>query len=215
MENIYTALRLLQPNNYMTVIDLKHAYYVVPIDPSYRKFLRFMWNEKIYEYRCMPFGLCTAPRIFTKIMKPVITHLRELGIVLVIYLDDILCIGRTFKICETHTAVIMDVLSSIGFVINREKSQLVPSISVKFLGFILNSKSFKLELPLEKALKAKQQILSIKSNKDLIVKILAETIGFLVSITPAVPYSMLRTKVLEKLKFRTLKRSNNNYNSIV
>ena len=50
-------------------IDLKDAYFTVLIAPKNRKYLRFFWQGKSYQFCCLPFGLSPAPRIFTKIMK--------------------------------------------------------------------------------------------------------------------------------------------------
>ena len=48
----------------------------------------------------MPFGLCTAPYTFTKILKPVSKRLREEGIKMVVYLDGILFIADTEAECR-------------------------------------------------------------------------------------------------------------------
>jgi hypothetical protein len=55
----------------MASIDLKHAYYTIPIAEEQRKFLKFVCNEQLYEFRVLPMGLTSSPRIFTKVMKPV------------------------------------------------------------------------------------------------------------------------------------------------
>ena len=45
----------------MAVLDLKDAYYSVPINPQHRKYLRFEFKE----FTCLPNGLASAPRVFT------------------------------------------------------------------------------------------------------------------------------------------------------
>ena len=42
------------------------------------------------KYQCLPFGISSAPRAFTKLLKPVVATLRSAAIRLVIYLDDLL-----------------------------------------------------------------------------------------------------------------------------
>ncbi|KAI8518767.1 hypothetical protein Bbelb_020240 [Branchiostoma belcheri] len=69
--------------------DLKDAYFTVPIFHNHRKYLRFIWKDSLYEFAVLPFGLSSAPRVFTKILKPIAAQLRALGVRLVIYLDDI------------------------------------------------------------------------------------------------------------------------------
>lgn len=102
MEDIKTALRLVIPDCYFATIDLKDGYLHISVYKKHRKFLGFTFEGKFYEFTSLPFGLCTAPYLFTKIMKPVIQKLREMGIVLVIYLDDILIIARSEAECKRN-----------------------------------------------------------------------------------------------------------------
>ena len=64
----------------MVKLDLKDAYFTVPIWKGHQKFLRFIWKETLWEVACLPFGLASVPRTFSKIMKPVVGTLRNLGI---------------------------------------------------------------------------------------------------------------------------------------
>ena len=70
MENLKSAITLMSPNCYMASIDLKDAYYSVSIDTNHRKYLRFIWKNQLFQFTCLPNGLSSAPRIFTKLMKP-------------------------------------------------------------------------------------------------------------------------------------------------
>jgi hypothetical protein len=49
---------------------------MIPIADSYKKYLRFEFNGTLYEFNSLPFGLSTAPYVFTKIMKQVVASLR-------------------------------------------------------------------------------------------------------------------------------------------
>ena len=80
---------LLRKGDFMVKIDLKDAYFTVPVWQNHLKFLRFVWKETIYDFACLPFRLASAPRVFTKLMKPVVGLLRQLGIRRKVYLDDI------------------------------------------------------------------------------------------------------------------------------
>jgi len=67
MDTLHTVLKLVQRHCYMASIDLKDSVRVAKTD---RKYLRFLWNDKLYQYTCMPNGLSCAPRKFTKLLKP-------------------------------------------------------------------------------------------------------------------------------------------------
>ena len=65
MDTLSTVLKLVQRNCFMASVDLKDAYYTVRVARSHRKYLRFFWNDVLYQYTCMPNGLSCAPRKFT------------------------------------------------------------------------------------------------------------------------------------------------------
>lgn len=88
LEDLRTAVQLIFPNYFLSSLDLEDAYFSIPIDQRSRKYLRFRFNNRLYEFACLPFGLCTAPFVFTKVMKAVVRKLRSLGFSSVVYLDD-------------------------------------------------------------------------------------------------------------------------------
>ena len=92
MEGIHMLWDLLK-GDFMIKLDLKDAYFTVPVWIGYQKYIRFLWKETLWEFACLPFGLASAPRTFTKIMKPVVATLRNLRMRLIIYLDDLLILA--------------------------------------------------------------------------------------------------------------------------
>ena len=96
MENL-SYLKTFSPGDFMTNVDLKDAYLSVLVHESSRKFLRFIWKGACYQFKTLPFGLCSAPRIFTKVLKPVAAFLRRKAIRVLIYLDDFLLLAATME----------------------------------------------------------------------------------------------------------------------
>jgi len=94
--------------------------------------------------------LASAPRVFTKTLKPAIELLRELGILLVIYMDDMLLLANSRSVLVEHIYTAMYVLENLGFVINKPKSLLQPTLSLEYLGMIINSITIELSLPCRK-----------------------------------------------------------------
>ena len=74
----------------MCKLDLKDAYFCVPLSQESQKLVRFYWSGNLYEFLCLCFGLGPAPRIFTKLIK-IPTH-----IVTKANKDSINCISRRF-----------------------------------------------------------------------------------------------------------------------
>ena len=64
----------------MASVDLKDAYYSIPIAEEDRKLLMFQWKGKYYQFTCLPNGLLSAPWIFTQILKSVYALLRSMVI---------------------------------------------------------------------------------------------------------------------------------------
>ena len=74
---------MLQPGDWLVKINLKEAYFTIPIHPSFQDLLSFQ-----FQFTCLPFGLSCTPRVFTKVMKPIVAFLRERGVFH--HIDDIL-----------------------------------------------------------------------------------------------------------------------------
>ncbi|KAL7296024.1 hypothetical protein TKK_0010579 [Trichogramma kaykai] len=95
MEDLRTVINILEKGDYMCSIDLKDAYFLIPVCKESQKYLKFVWNDNVYQFLVLPFGLCTAPYIYTKILKPIITVIRKNGIRVSNYLDDFLIFGKS------------------------------------------------------------------------------------------------------------------------
>ena len=79
MEGLDSVKYLLKPNDWLVKIDLQDAYFLVPVAAQHSKYLRFFWKGVLYEYVCLPFGLCSALRVFTKLLKPKISSVTSDG----------------------------------------------------------------------------------------------------------------------------------------
>ena len=71
MDTLSSAVRLMTPNCFTSSINLKDAYYSVSIAGEHHKYLRFYWKGFLYQQTCMPNGLSSASRWFTRLLKPV------------------------------------------------------------------------------------------------------------------------------------------------
>lgn len=78
LEDMRTVMKLVSQDAFMYKLDMKDAYFLVPVHPNYRKYLRFWVGGNLFELTCLPFGLSTSPYVFTKVMRPVISGLRAL-----------------------------------------------------------------------------------------------------------------------------------------
>ena len=211
IEDLRMAIQLIFPDNFLGSIDLEDAYYLIPIHESCRKFLRFRFNNVLYEFVCLPFGLSCAPFVFTKTMKVIVRYLRSLGYSSIIYLDDILCIEDSFEKCKDNINVTVQLLEYLGFLINNKKSCLTPSKQCQFLGVIIDTERYAIVLPDEKKIRIYKIIDQFLKLNTCTIREFARLIGTLVSICPAMEYAWLYTKILEKEKIFQLVLNNKNY----
>ena len=99
--------------------------------PELRKYLRFQFQVTPYEFRCLPFGLSLARRVFIKIFPPVVAKQRSEGTRTVIYLDDLLLIHHQKDTLNEIFLSVWRLLSSLGFIL--EKCSPEPTRSLVFV----------------------------------------------------------------------------------
>ena len=92
MEGLPTLKDLLRQGDWLVKVDLKGAYFTVPVHPDHQPYLRFVIEEVAYQFTCLPFGLACALGAFTKLMK---AGLRSWGVRMVVYIDDILVMAES------------------------------------------------------------------------------------------------------------------------
>ena len=149
MENLKSAITLMSPNCYMASIDLKHAYYSVSTDTNHRKYLRFIWKNQLFQFTCLPNGLRSAPRIFTKLMKPAYSTLRCKGFKNVGYIDDTYPKGSTFHDCEINISTTVKLFTDLSLTLNMAVSPHPKSVGyfsefcIKFCSYDSISDPFK------------------------------------------------------------------------
>ena len=130
----------------MMTLDLKDAYYALPILTSHRKYTRFIYQDRTHEFQCVPFGLSTASQAFTKTLKPVLAVLWSMGIWVVIYMDMLL-LHQQSKVLQKIFAQVVDPLEKLGFLVKRKKCSPIPCQRLIFLAAVLDSTTMTLSLP--------------------------------------------------------------------
>ena len=61
MHDLQEILKLVTPLCKMASLDIKDAYYSIPVDESFQKYLKFYWNQKLYQFCALPNGLSPCP----------------------------------------------------------------------------------------------------------------------------------------------------------
>ena len=132
-----SVLSSVDKGDYAFKIDLQDAYSHVPIHPSSRKYLRFAFENRVYQFQVLPFGLNMAPQVFTRLGHTETAYLHCQGVSVIPYLDDWLLHHPDRQILLRHQALLIDTLDLVGFSLNRKKSELDLTQGLQFLGIYL------------------------------------------------------------------------------
>ena len=177
---------------------------MVPLNSKDCCYLKFVFESQIYMYIVLPFRYTQAPRIFTKIIKPLVAHLRTLGHIVTIYLDNSWQSANTYQNCIQACDATFCLLADCGFIPNIKKSKLIPSQIIQILGTIVNSITMMIYLPKEKELSILKLLRSTVSKHHMAILHLASVIGKLISCIYVCPMDRLYYRNLEKVKNRFL-----------
>ena len=135
METPETIRTSLQAGEWVTSIDFKDAYFHIPIHSQSRKYMRFHLQGRSYQFKALPFGLTTAPMEFTVVAKEVKLVAFQKGIRIHQYLDDWLVRASTHHTCLQYTQTLVTLCQELRWLVNKEKSELVPKQVFNFLGY--------------------------------------------------------------------------------
>ena len=211
MESINMLKDILKRGDYMTKVDLKDAYFMVPLRGKHHNLTRFTWKGSTFQFNCLPFGLSSAPWVFTKITRPIMTVLRSMGLRTVMYIDDILILAESETQAREHTAALVFLLENLGMVINHPKSQTTPTQIIEFLGFIIDSTTMELKLPGEKIKKIRGEARRLTSQPKTNALALSRLLGKLNHATQAIPPAPLFYRSLQGCLKEALDRGNQEY----
>ena len=206
MESITNVLCMIEAGAWMASVDLKDAFFTIPIHSDYQKFFKFIHKRIPYKFSSMPNGYSDAMRVFTKVLKPAFSYLREIGYLSVVYVDDSYLQGETFEECLQNITVSVKLLKSLGFTIHPEKSVLKPTKKLTFLGFALISKTMTLTLTDAKKEKNIKLGEGIVNRQYITIRELAQFIGNIVATFEAVLTGPLHYRDMETLKIAKLKQ---------
>ena len=192
-EDLSVALKVMSKGYYLFKFDLKSGYHHVEIFPDHRKYLAFAWDFgdgvlKYFQFAVLPFGLSSAPFLFTKLLKPVVTSWRCKGIPMVIFLDDGLGGGANSIQAKINSLTVNADLLKFGFVINENKSLWEPVQNIIWLGTVLDTNQGFISVTEHRIAKLKSSIDSILKGgcTTVNVRTLAAVVGQITSLTPCV-----------------------------
>ena len=206
METIQSVLLSVCQGDWMASIDLKEAYLQVPVHPAFRHFLRFVFRDKVYQFKALCFGFSTAPQVFTRVMAPVSAILHSMGIRMRRYLDDWLVQSSSRESLLWDLQTVLHLCHELGIVVNPQKSNLVPSHVVQYLGVIIDTTSFRASPLQERISKLQSTAEEFRSSASPSASLWLLLLGVLSSLAHLVPGGRLRMRSLQLCLHRSWDR---------
>ena len=206
METIQSVLLSVRQGDWMASIDLKEAYLQVPVHPASRHFLRFVFRDRVYQFKALCFGLSTAQQVFTRVMAPVSTILHSMGIRMRRYLDDWLVQSSSRESLLRDLQTVLHLCHELGIVVNPQKFNLIPSQVVQYLGVVINATSFRASPSPERISRLLSTDREFQSSASPPASLWLSLLGGLSSQAHLVPGGRLRMRSLQLCLHRSWDR---------
>lgn len=126
--------KLAEAKVYST-IDLKNAYFHLPVHEDSVKYTAFVTHNGQYEFLRAPFGLAVCPKVFTRFITIIFRELISRNIVM-IFIDDLIIPAQNELQAVERLQEVLQVASQYGLEINWKKSRLVAR-QVEYLGHLI------------------------------------------------------------------------------
>lgn len=150
-EDLRVVAEILQPGDWFFTFDLRNGYHHVDIFQEHWKYLAFSFTfdgkPRYFLFCSLPFGLSTSPYVFTKLLRPVVSHWWSQGIRISVYLDDGIGTDSSKDSCSQEAQLVRGDLYRLGLLVNEEKSNFEPRQKGEHLGFILDLTKGEFSIP--------------------------------------------------------------------
>ncbi|XP_037637109.1 uncharacterized protein LOC119494940 [Sebastes umbrosus] len=191
-------LESIEQGEWFTTIDLKDAYFHVPICRAHWQFLRFAFQGQAYEFKVLPFGLSLSPRVFTRVVAAALSPLQRAGLKILPYLDDWLVCASSREQVMQHTGRVLAHVQSLGFRVNLKKSNLEPRQETVFLGLCLNSLMMKASLTPQRVARILTVLRIFRLGKRLQLVHFQRLLGLISAAVLVIPLGLLRARPLQR-----------------
>jgi len=197
METSTSIMAVMRPHEWTTSIDLQDAYFHIPIAPRSRKYLRFVILGRVYQFRALPFGIASAPLIFTRVMGALANYAHRHGVRVHMYLDDWLIRSLSRDSLLRDTQFLLDLCLHLGLNVNFPKSRLTPQQDFVFLGIQFQTVPFLCRPTEDRFCRLLLIIRSFLRRPALPARLWMKLIGSLTSMATQVPLGALHRRPVQ------------------
>ena len=137
---------------YLSKLDIKHAFRLIPVHPSQWHLLCYWWEGKYFVDTVLPFGLRSSPGIFNQFANLVCWVIKsKFGIVSIIhYADDFFLVsGKDIHIAQQQLDTVCQAFQEMGIPLAKDKI-VGPVQKLTYLGIEINSQDLTIEITEER-----------------------------------------------------------------
>ena len=213
MDSLDFIITMIRPGDFFVSIDISDAYYAVAMNIISMPYLTFMFLNVLYQFTCLPQGLTSAPRIFTKILRYVLIYLRSQSIRISAWLDDLMIASSSASLTSSQTTTTLGTLEELGFLPNYAKSVLTPTQRILHLGLIWDSVAFTISVQTDK-LQEVQAKCRIALKSKVPIRHLSSILGSIEYFRWGFPFAAIHYRLLQRFVNKCLAKGLD-YNSVV
>lgn len=196
-EKLQDTENYVQDNDWLYLTDAKSGYHHISVNPKYWKYLCFRWQDQVYCYPYLVFGLQSACRTYTILMQEVYRVMRLHGEEMTFLIDDKLGAARTQQQAKYQAFTTAVMMTALGFFLSSKKCKLLPVQEAKFLGLIISTKGgCCYKVPQDKLQYAADTIKGALAREVIDGREAASIAGILMALRPAIALAPLYVRGL-------------------
>lgn len=180
VDDVVACVVRLGKGTIMAKMDIRQAYRNIPVHPSDRPLLGMVWEEEVYIDKVLPFGLRSAPLLFTAVADALLWIMKSQGIEWVFhYIDDFITLGKPGTgECARNVHIMKGSCATTGLPVELEKDE-GPATTIGFLGMELDSEALEVRLPQDKLVRLSTTLREWRGRKASTKRELLSLIGIL------------------------------------
>lgn len=179
-------LHSVRQDDWFTTVDLKHAYFHIPIAPHH---WHFAFEGKAYQLRVLSFSISLASKVFTRLVAAVLSPLQSRGM-------RILPRGSRVD-ARKNVALLLAHTNKLCLRVNHGKSSLRPCQRTVFIGIQLDSQLMRATLSQRHVDSIVQLLHCFRRGRSMSFRSFQSLLGMLTAASSVVPLGLLKLRPLQ------------------